>query len=279
VDDLARLVGERLRAARQRRGLSLGALAEAAHVGKGSLSEIENGVRNPTLGTLYALAGALGVPLATLIADRPGVRVASPGIEARLLDVSHDGAPDPGPGLGAGLGAGPGAGLGAGGGQTVEVYRLRLEPGRFHRSPAHGPGVVEHLLVTSGRARVGRLGEEIEIGAGQAARWASDVPHGYAALGADPVESVLVIWSPGPTGPGHAEQAARVGRLSGEAPRSGGEAAVPKRGRRPKARPRYSLGLGGTNNHADIVALHLHHYAQTKFRPFIIAKTFIPYMR
>src|SRR4051794_31026280 len=205
VDDLARLVGERLRAARQRRGLSLGALAEAAHVGKGSLSEIENGVRNPTLGTLYALAGALGVPLATLIADRPGVRVASPGIEARLLDVSHDGAPDPGPGLGAGLGAGPGAGLGAGGGQTVEVYRLRLEPGRFHRSPAHGPGVVEHLLVTSGRARVGRLGEEIKIGAGQAARWASDVPHGYAALGADPVESVLVIWSPGPTGPGHAE--------------------------------------------------------------------------
>ena len=97
MDDLARLVGERLRAARRERGLSLGALAEAAHVGKGSLSEIENGVRNPTLGTLYALAGALGVPLATLIADRPGVRVASPGIEARLLDVSHDAGPDGGP--------------------------------------------------------------------------------------------------------------------------------------------------------------------------------------
>jgi quercetin dioxygenase-like cupin family protein len=78
----------------------------------------------------------------------------------------------------------------------VEVYRLRLEPGRFHRSSAHGPGVVEHLLVTSGRARVGRLGEETEIGAGQTAQWASDVPHGYAALGASPVESVLVIRSP-----------------------------------------------------------------------------------
>jgi transcriptional regulator with XRE-family HTH domain len=177
VDDLARLVGERLRAARQEHGLSLGALAEAAHVGKGSLSEIENGARNPTLGTLYALAGALGVPLATLIADRPGVRVTSPGIEARLLDVSHD--------------------TGPGGGQTVEVYRLRLEPGNLHRSPAHGPGVVEHMLVTSGRARVGRLGEETEIGAGQAAQWASDAPHGYAAVGTDPVESVLVIRSPG----------------------------------------------------------------------------------
>jgi transcriptional regulator with XRE-family HTH domain len=187
VDDLARLVGERLRAARQERGLSLGALAEVAHVGKGSLSEIENGARNPTLGTLYALAGALGVPLATLIADRAGVRVASPGIEARLLDVSHEGGP--------------------GGGQTVEIYRLRLEPGRLHRSPAHGLGVVEHMLVISGRARVGRLGEETEIGADQAARWASDVPHGYAALGADPVESVLVIRSPR-----HASEAAARGR-------------------------------------------------------------------
>ena len=188
MDDLARLTGERLRAARRERGLSLGALAEAAHVGKGSLSEIENGARNPTLGTLYALAGALGVPLATLIADRPGVRVASPGIEARLLDVSRDAGP------GGGQDAGPGRG------QTVEVYRLRIEPGQGHRSPAHGPGVTEHLLVTSGRARVGRLGQEAEIGPGQAAQWTSDVPHGYAALGPDPVESVLVIRSPGLAG-------------------------------------------------------------------------------
>ena len=78
VDDLARLVGERLRAARHERGLSLAALADAAGIGKGSLSEIENGARNPTLSTLYALAGTLGVPLATLLADRTGTRISSP---------------------------------------------------------------------------------------------------------------------------------------------------------------------------------------------------------
>ena len=200
MDDLGRLVGERLRAARRERGLSLGALAGAAHVGKGSLSEIENGVRNPTLGTLYALAGALGVPLATLIADRAGVRVASPGIEARLLDVSREGGAGGGPGSGPDSGPDGGPDSGPGGGQIVEVYRLRIEPGHGHRSPAHGPGVTEHMLVTSGRARAGRLGEEAEIGAGQAAQWGSDVPHGYAALGPEPVESVLVIRSPGPGG-------------------------------------------------------------------------------
>ena len=172
MEDLAQLVGERVRTERQARGLSVGALAAAAHVGKGSLSEIENGARNATMSTLYALAGALGVPLATLIADRPGARVASPGVEARLLDVSHDG------------------------GQTVEVYRLHLDPGVHYCSPAHLPGVVEHLLVTSGRARAGRLGQEEDIDAGQAAQWVSDVAHTYAALGDGPVESVLIIRSP-----------------------------------------------------------------------------------
>lgn len=172
VDDLARLVGERLRAARRERGLSVGALADAAGVGKGSLSEIENGIRNPTLSTLYSVAGALGVPLATLIADQAGSRVTSPGVEARLLDVTRDG------------------------GQAVEVYRLRIESGVHHRSVAHGPGVVEHMLVTGGRALAGRLGEETEIGAGSAAQWVSDVPHTYTALGNSPLESVLVIRSP-----------------------------------------------------------------------------------
>jgi transcriptional regulator with XRE-family HTH domain len=176
VEDLARLVGERLRAARQERNLSVGALARAAGVGKGSLSEIENGARNPTLGTLYALAGALGLPLATLLAGRVGARVASPGVEALLLDVSTVG------------------------GTTVEVYRLRLEGGAHHRSVAHGPDVVEHVLVTAGRARVGRSGQEVELGTGEAAQWVSDVAHTYAALGGAPVESVLVIRSPDPAG-------------------------------------------------------------------------------
>ena len=175
MDDLARLVGGRLRAARRDLGLSVSALADAAGIGKGSLSEIENGIRNPTLSTLYALAGALGVPLATLLAGQAGATIASPGIEARLLDVSRDG------------------------GSTVEVYRLRIAAGAHHRSVPHGPGVTEHLLVTAGHARVGRLGEETELSVGESAQWVSDVPHVYAGAGDAPVESVLVIRSPGTT--------------------------------------------------------------------------------
>jgi transcriptional regulator with XRE-family HTH domain len=173
VEDLARRVGERLRTARHDRGWSVAALAGAAGIGKGSLSEIENGIRNPTLSTLYALAGALGLPLSSLLANQAGARVSSPGVAALLLDV-HESADS-----------------------TVEVYRLVLDPGAQHRSVAHGSGVVEHLLLTRGRARVGRIGEQIEISAGESFDWVSDTAHGYAALGEEPVESVLVIRSPG----------------------------------------------------------------------------------
>lgn len=171
--ELNGLVGERLRACRAERGLSLSGLADAAGVGKGSLSEIERGTRNATLNTLYALAGALRVPLATLLADRPGTEVSSPGVTSRLLEAVQQ--PD---------------------GTTIEVYRFRMDPGARHVSPAHGPGVVEHLLVTAGRARVGRLGSEVELGPGESAQWVSSVRHGYRALGEAPVETVLVISSP-----------------------------------------------------------------------------------
>lgn len=172
--DLA-AVGDRLRAVRHERGLSLGALAAAAGIGKGSLSELENGTRNPTLATLYALAGALGVPLASLLAERTGTTIASPGIHARLLDVATH--PD---------------------GTTVEVYLLHLDAGAAHRSTPHGAGVTEHLVVTRGRLRAGREGREREAGPAETLSWRSDGAHGYAAVGDDDVDAVLTIRTPGP---------------------------------------------------------------------------------
>jgi transcriptional regulator with XRE-family HTH domain len=169
-------VGARLRAVRGDRSLSLGALARLAGVGKGSLSEIEHGLRNPTLATLYALANALDVPLAALLPEPPGrpdTAIASPGITARLLDTDHQ--PD---------------------GTTVETYVLDLEPGEEHRSDPHGAGVVEHLHLTLGRARVGTSAEPVEIGTGESVTWPADTPHGYRALDGRPARGVLVIRTP-----------------------------------------------------------------------------------
>ncbi|WP_370588907.1 helix-turn-helix domain-containing protein [Pseudonocardia sp. C8] len=171
-DDVRAAVGGRLRAARAARGLSVGALAARAGIGKGSLSELENGSRNPTLSTLYALANTLELPLSELLADRPGTEVASPGITARLLETTTG---DEG---------------------TVEVYALTLSPGAVHVSAAHGPHVVEHLLVTRGAARAGPAGAETDLETGAGTAWTSDVEHTYRALGGRPASAVLVVRTP-----------------------------------------------------------------------------------
>ena len=166
---LVELIGERLRSARTARGWSVGTLAASAGVGKGSLSEIENGSRNPTLGTLYALANTLEMPLSWLLAEQAGAEVSSPGITARLIDTST--VAD----------------------TTVEVYALRLSPGERHVSGAHGAGVTEHLLVVDGRVSAGTEGAEVDVGTGSSTSWVSDRTHTYRALDDRSADVVLVI--------------------------------------------------------------------------------------
>lgn len=56
-------IGREIRALRQQHGLTATDLARAAGVSPGMLSKIENGLTSPSLTTLQAVAGALGVPL------------------------------------------------------------------------------------------------------------------------------------------------------------------------------------------------------------------------
>jgi len=62
-------VGERLRAARTERKLSLKELGSAAKLSKGFISQVESGTSNPSLKTLRRLADALGVPVSSLLGE------------------------------------------------------------------------------------------------------------------------------------------------------------------------------------------------------------------
>ncbi|WP_262851677.1 helix-turn-helix domain-containing protein [Mumia quercus] len=170
--DASARIGGRVRDLRVARGLSQSALARAAGVGKGSLSELESGQRNPTLATLYALAGPLHVPLAALLDDAVGAEVSGGGLTAHLVDVRTSE------------------------GTTVETYAMRFAPGSIRRSPAHGDGVVEHLVVTRGRLRFGTPGELRTAAGGEHGRFGADRPHTYEVLGDEPAEAVLVILTP-----------------------------------------------------------------------------------
>lgn len=186
-------VGRRLRALRHQQDLSLSELSRRSRVGKGTLSELESGRRNPTLETLYALATALGRPLSALLGD-----------------PAQQGGPGSAPGSGTGCAEGlPGVSGSAVTAVLLEryedeaavtdVFRVTIRAGATQESEAHVPGTGESLMVLSGTAVVGPPHDTRTAGPGASARWRADVPHVYSAPDAD-VHGILFVRYP--TAPG-----------------------------------------------------------------------------
>ncbi|MFF0149802.1 helix-turn-helix domain-containing protein [Micromonospora sp. NPDC005203] len=169
------VVGRRVRALREERGISLSTLARLAGVGKATLSGLERGTRNPTLETLWAVTAQLGVPLTALLAESTagaGPTAQGTAVTATLLEVFTD--TD----------------------ATYELYRMRVAPGPAQLSPAHQPGVTEHITVFAGMLRAGPADAPLTVPAGGHLRWVSDVPHSYAAVGDEEVAASLLLRYP-----------------------------------------------------------------------------------
>ncbi|MFQ6143194.1 helix-turn-helix domain-containing protein [Streptomyces seoulensis] len=171
-------VGRRLRELRTARGLSLSELARRSGVGKGTLSELEGGTRNPTLDTLYALTTALNRPLSAVLADEtppragrhPGA-VAGSAVTAALIERYEDGE------------------------AVTDVFRVTIAAGATQESAAHVAGTTESLMILSGTAVVGALDAPRSVGPGGSVRWAADTAHLYSAPHGE-VHGVLFVRYP-----------------------------------------------------------------------------------
>ncbi|WP_406458256.1 helix-turn-helix domain-containing protein [Streptomyces sp. NBC_00876] len=187
-------VGRRLRALRSEQDLSLSELSRRSRVGKGTLSELESGLRNPTLETLYALATALGQPLSAVLSDPlpQGARAPDPAgvsgtaVTGVLLERFEDE------------------------GGVTDVFRISIRAGVTQESEAHVPGTRESLMVLSGTAVVGPRDGAVGVEPGTCAHWAADQPHIYRALEGE-VHGVLFVNYPS------------AARGAGERPGPGGQ--------------------------------------------------------
>ncbi|MER6978076.1 helix-turn-helix domain-containing protein [Streptomyces carpinensis] len=171
-------VGRRLRELRTARGLSLSELARRSGVGKGTLSELESGTRNPTLETLYALTTALNRPLSAVLSDDPPPRaephegaVSGSAVTAVLIERHEDDD------------------------AVTDIFRITIAAGATQESAAHVAGTTESLMILSGTAVVGVLGAPSSVGPGMSVRWPSDTPHLYSAPHGD-VHGILFVRYP-----------------------------------------------------------------------------------
>jgi transcriptional regulator with XRE-family HTH domain len=182
VDTFVRAVAANVRTLRMQAGLTLADLASAAGLGKSTLAQLESGRANPSVETLWAIAAALRVPFARIVEEvRPALRVVraadvppmhsaeTPGWAGRLLSASHSRA-------------------------SFDLYSLDLEAGAVRHADPHHAGVVEHLVVVSGRLRAGPQDGPVLLGAGDLLTFGADVPHVYEAL--ETTQCVLLMAYP-----------------------------------------------------------------------------------
>jgi transcriptional regulator with XRE-family HTH domain len=169
-----------LRRLRSRRGLTLAALAEQSGIAKATLSNLERGIGNPTLETLFSLAEGLGFPLGDLLADNDEIRptlvrrdetttISGDAVDLRLFARFT-------------------------GGTTVsEIYDFSARKGKAQTSNGH-PGI-EHICVKAGTLRTGSPTSPVELHAGDYVSFSAQGQHFYEAIDGD-VEAVLIIHYP-----------------------------------------------------------------------------------
>jgi transcriptional regulator with XRE-family HTH domain len=174
---LSSATGARLRELREARELSVSQLARMTGLGKGTLSELESGRRNPTLQTLYTVTTALGVPLSAALppgeVQQPdAATISGEAIDAVLVDRFVDAA------------------------ATTELYRVRIRAGRRQDSEPHAAGVTEHWIVYAGAVAMGPVDRPVALGPGDSTSFTADVPHRYVVEGAEDVAATLLVRYP-----------------------------------------------------------------------------------
>lgn len=200
IEDTAReglrltALGARLRAERERRGLSAEVLAARSRVSRSMLYEIERGRKAPTVLVLDRIATALGTSMARLLDDERGGRVvplpreeqsvarAEGGWERRIVSPAL-------PGI------------------EFEFMRTTLGPGvDAGVFDAHAPGSREYVAVESGDLELTVDGQSYPLRAGDAIYYEGDCRHGFRNAGPGPCVYYLVMDLPersGGTGATH----------------------------------------------------------------------------
>ena len=183
VEDVASgRLGERVRALRRERGLTLEGLARRSGVSRAMISKLERGEKNPTLVIAAKVAEGLGVSLSQLVGveerrevvevpreRRMVMRDPETGFERQLLSPSF-------------------------GGRGIEFLRNVVPGGSSSGEfPPHRRGVAEYVVVERGRLRALLGGDEYFLDEGDALYFEADITHRFDNAGEGECSYYLVI--------------------------------------------------------------------------------------
>jgi transcriptional regulator with XRE-family HTH domain len=178
------MLGDRLRELRLLHGMTLRELASAAQVSPGLLSQLENGVTDPSLATLRRLATVFKAEVATLFSEpnAPQVHLSRPGERTRLSapqgQISYERLT-------------PGRG-------ELEVLSATMAPGDVSAAEPRGHESTECIVVLEGEVAVEVAGQRHVLLARDALTFNSRLPHRFCNETTEPAAYLLAVTPPVP---------------------------------------------------------------------------------
>ena len=166
-----RRLGQRLRMLRRERGLSVQALADAADLSVGMVSQIERGLSTPSLRSLRLLGIGLGVPISWFFTapdqstpsgspylvrrgDRRLLRLTQTSVMKELLSPDTDG-------------------------RLMEMYELTIEPGGSSGVDFYNHEGEKAGLIVAGSLRLWLRDDAFTLEAGDSFQFPGPVPHRF----------------------------------------------------------------------------------------------------
>ncbi len=178
--------GEKIRAIRERKGLTLKDVAEKAGVSESLVSQIERNRVSPAIDTLLSLADVLDLDLEYLFADYRRERLVritrsneretftKPGVlYERLAQLENSKHQD-----------------------GIESYYITIDVGQEKKSTEYGHPGWELGVVVEGEASLTIGNQSYELGSGDSVSFRSDAPHVVANRGKTPLKVLWVITPP-----------------------------------------------------------------------------------
>ena len=153
--DWGKRIGANLKQLRTERNLTLGQLSGLAGISKAMLSEMEKGMGNPTINTIWKIANGLKVPYTRLLeGSEPGPTLVrreelSPQTEGNghyRVYCYFQGGPE----------------------RSFELFYMELDPHTANTSPGHLAQAQEYITVLEGELTVETGGKSYRLGPGDA---------------------------------------------------------------------------------------------------------------
>jgi transcriptional regulator with XRE-family HTH domain len=160
------MIGNRLKAIRAQKNLTLEDVAKLTDVSKAMLGQIERGQSAPTITTLSKISTGLKIPLSSFLREEAP--------EYTVADVEFENLIEEENGMMRACSMFPYDPV-----RNVEIFYLELDAGCKHGSDKHMEGTEEYLLVIHGKLDMTIGGKTLTLHKQQAVRFRADLPHAY----------------------------------------------------------------------------------------------------